>query len=165
VNAEIMAKRKSSGFFKQCSALLLALAVATTPSISLGQEERRGDTAVSTNRENPDSSSEGEADVPLTSSEKAVWSLVGIASLTAITGGIFGLNAIDEKNRFDNDPNSSKDFEDRYKSRAIVSAVSLGIAGCAGIAALIVGLVGRSSDGASKSVSWETSGTSLTVTF
>ena len=164
MNAEIMAQRKSKGFFKQCSALLLALVVATTPSISQGLEEQR-DTAVSTKKENPDSSSENKIDVPLTSSEKAVWSLVGIASFTAITGGIFGLNALDEKNRFDNDPNGSEEFEDRYKSRAIVSAVSLGIAGCAGIAALIVGLVGRSSDGTSKSVSLETSGTSLTLTF
>ena len=66
----------------------------------------------------------------------AVWSLAGGCGLALITGGVFGLTALEEKSRYEQHHDS--DFADRMRARAITSDVFFGIGGAAAVAALIV---------------------------
>ncbi|MCP4602261.1 MAG: hypothetical protein GY847_17375 [Proteobacteria bacterium] len=95
--------------------------------------------------------------------DTSAWSLVGIAGATLISGGIFGLTAMDEKHRIEDSP--SDEFDDRHKSRALAAYISLGIAGAAAAAALIVWLTGKDEKTESVQTTIRSDGTSLTVAF
>ncbi|MCP4679950.1 MAG: hypothetical protein GY854_31555 [Deltaproteobacteria bacterium] len=105
---------------------------------------------------------EEKEEIPKTSGEIATWSLVGIASLGVITGGIFGFTALDEKHRNEDNPNDA--FKDRRKSRALAAYISFSMAGAAAIAALIVGLT-TDWEPESAPVALGTDGTSIQITF
>jgi hypothetical protein len=78
---------------------------------------------------------------PLNPRQIAVWSLVSIAGATLITGGIFGLAAGADKAQYDN--NSDEELKEQATAKAIVSAVSFGIAGAAAITAFILWITDR----------------------
>ena len=75
----------------------------------------------------------------LSHKKKAVWTLAGISGAALITGGVFGLTALDEKQR--NDDNPAEEFADRRDARALASYISFGAAGAAAVAAVVVWLV------------------------
>lgn len=81
---------------------------------------------------------EPKPDAPMTANETAMWALVGVASVALVTGGIFGLNALDEEQRYEDNP--SDEFKSRGEARALVADISFGVAAAAGLTALIVGL-------------------------
>lgn len=66
----------------------------------------------------------------------AVWSLAGGCGLALITGGIFGMAALEEKARYEQ--NYHSDFADRMRARAIASDVFFGLGAAAAVSALIV---------------------------
>ena len=74
----------------------------------------------------------------------AIWSLVGIASATLITGGVFGLTSLEEKRRYED--SAYQAFKDRTTSRALASDILLGIAGASAVTALILVLTRKSDD-------------------
>ncbi len=105
---------------------------------------------------------EEKEEIQKTTGEIATWSLVGVAGLGVISGGIFGITALDEKRRDDDNPNDA--FNDRHKSRSVAAYVSFGVAGAAAVAALIVGLT---TDWVPESapIVLGTDGTSIQITF
>ena len=134
-------------FFK----LALIAALAAAPAASVGAEPE-GDRT------------QEPAPPPLEKKEIIVWSLIGVSGAAVIAGGVFGLTALDEKERFEDNP--ALDFEDRKDARAVASYVSFSVAGAAAVAALIVWL---EFDGEGESppvaASISPSGVSLTLTF
>ncbi len=78
---------------------------------------------------------------PMTSRQIAVWSLVSVASATLITGAVFGLAAGADQKQYDK--NSDEELNTQSENKAIVSAVSFGVAGTAAIAAFVLWITDR----------------------
>ena len=78
---------------------------------------------------------------PMTRRQIAVWSLVSIASATLITGAIFGLAAGADQRQYEK--NSDEELNTQSENKAIVSAVSFGVAGAAAIAAFVLWITDR----------------------
>jgi hypothetical protein len=105
-----------------------------------------------------------ETSVVTSPKKTAVWSLVGVSGAALITGGIFGLTALDEKERYEDNP--AQDFEDRQNARALAAYISFGVAGAAAVAALIVGLaVDDKGEASTADASLATDGASIIVKF
>jgi hypothetical protein len=66
----------------------------------------------------------------------ALWSLVGFTGVAVISGAVFGVTAIEEKRRYDD--NSIKAFEDRWKGKQLASEITFGVAVATAIATIIV---------------------------
>ncbi len=75
---------------------------------------------------------------PLPPRETAMWAMVGVAGLGAIAGGVFGLTALGEETRYDDNP--SQQALDRGETRALASDICFGIAGAAAVTAIILWL-------------------------
>lgn len=76
---------------------------------------------------------------PMAPSRLTVWLLAGLSGAAAITGGVFGLTALDEEERFAAHPDP--EFADRGAARAVAADVSFAVAGAAAIGALLVWLI------------------------
>lgn len=134
------------------------------PDAATGGLEAAASTALHTGAAQPEASVEKEAPYIMSHKKKAVWSLVGVSGAALITGGIFGLTALDEKQRYDDNP--ADDFKDRKDARALASYISFGVAGAAAVAALVVWLVvDDKCDPHDHEASVTTNGTSLIVKF
>ena len=66
---------------------------------------------------------------------KVVVSLLAGAGVSLVTGGVFGIVALEEKSRYQ--VTEHRDFEDRVQARAIAADVFLGVAAATAVATLI----------------------------
>jgi hypothetical protein len=80
-----------------------------------------------------------EPEPPLATAEIVFWSLTGVTGVTLITGSIFGLTALAEEERFENNPSSQA--RDRGEARALAADILFGVSAAAAVAAAIVLLV------------------------
>jgi hypothetical protein len=85
-----------------------------------------------------DASVEQAAPAPLTTRETAMWAMVGVAGLGAIAGGVFGLTALGEETRFNDNP--SRQVLDRGETRALASDICFSVAAAAAVAAIVLAL-------------------------
>lgn len=65
-----------------------------------------------------------------------LWSLTGTAGFALLTGSLFGITALAEEQRYEDNP--STQARDRGEARALAADVFFGVGGAAAIAALIV---------------------------
>lgn len=95
----------------------------------------------------------------------AVWSLVSGCGVALITGGAFGMAALEERTRYDH--TTHPDFGDRVRARAIASDVFLGVGAVSAALALIVFFVVDDDQGKEKKLGFYTGPgrASLRLTF
>jgi hypothetical protein len=89
---------------------------------------------------------EDEEAPPPTTREVVFWSLTGVAGVAILTGGVFGLTALAEERRFEDNP--SNQARDRGEARALAADILFGVGAAAALAAVIVLLTGDDEDDA-----------------
>lgn len=106
----------------------------TEPETALGAEDEPGAEAEDDQTPAP----------PMRAQEVAFWSLAGAAGFALLTGALFGITALAEEQRYEENP--SDQARDRGEARALAADIFLGVGAAAAVAAAIVWLTDDGDD-------------------